>query len=124
MASEPTAPNAWQAFRSDRRRQTTVAYVLWVVLAGVIWNVVFDRVLVLAGRRYVYEASRAHDNGGSAVLIDPWMHDARRRAVRLATLAALPVAMVGMIAVRMASRQRTASSTRVQPPPPHSPAAR
>lgn len=105
MASEPTAPSAWQVFRSDRRRQTTVASVLWIVLAGVIWNVVFDRVLVLAGRRYVYAASQSHGNDGPPALIDPWMRDARRRAVRLATMVALPVAVVGVIAVRFASRR-------------------
>lgn len=105
MAAEPTAPSAWRRFRSDRRRQTTVAYVVWVVLAGAIWNVVFDRVLVLAGRRYVYEASQSYDSGRALVLIDPWMREARHRAVRLATVVALPVAVVGVFAVRFASRR-------------------
>ena len=34
-----------------------VASALWLVLAAVVWNVIFDRVIVLAGRRYVYDAA-------------------------------------------------------------------
>lgn len=110
IAVEPTVPNAWQAFRSDRWRRTTVAYVLWVVLAGVIWNVVFDRVLVLAGRQYVHAASEADQRANSPVLpvlIDPWMREARRRAVRLATMVAVPVVVAGVMAIRLASRRHT-----------------
>lgn len=98
--------SAWREFRSDRRRQTTVAYVLWIVLAGAIWNVVFDRVLVLAGRQYVFAASQADASGGPPVLIAPWMGEARAQAVRLATMVAIPVALTGVIAVRVASRRR------------------
>lgn len=97
--------SAWRKLWCDRRRQTTVAYVLWVVLAGVIWNVVFDRVLVIAGRRYVFAASQADEHGDPPVLIAPWMREARGRAVQIATIVALPVAMTGVIAVRVASRR-------------------
>jgi hypothetical protein len=124
MGPEPTTPNAWRAFRSDWRRQTTVAYVLWVLLAGVVWNVVFDRVLVLAGRRYVYAAFHAFERGGPPVLIEPWMRDARRQAVRWATLVAGPLAVAGVIAVRLASRRHAPRAGPAQPSPPQAPAAR
>ena len=38
------------------RRAVVAAVVLWLVFAGVVWNVVFDRMVVLAGRRYVHDA--------------------------------------------------------------------
>lgn len=107
MEPEPTAPSAWRAFRSDPQRQTAVAYVLWIVLAGVIWNVVFDRVLVLAGRRYVHAASQADEGGRPPVLVDPWMREARSRGARLAALVTVPVMVVGVIAIRFASRRNT-----------------
>jgi len=41
------------------RRTARVAVALWIALAVVVWNVVFDRVLVVAGRQYVYAATIA-----------------------------------------------------------------
>jgi hypothetical protein len=43
--------------RNNPRRAGLIALVLWAVLAAVVWNVVFDRVVVLAGREYVYAAT-------------------------------------------------------------------
>ena len=39
------------------RRLTGLAMVLWLVLAFLVWNVVFDRMIVLAGRRYSHDAA-------------------------------------------------------------------
>ena len=41
------------------KARVRLASALWLVLAMIVWNVIFDRVIVLAGRRYVYEASAA-----------------------------------------------------------------
>jgi len=61
------------------------AAVLWVVFALVVWNVVFDRVLVLEGRRYVHAAAAAADAHQPYVLAEPWMRAAQARGVKLAT---------------------------------------
>ena len=60
-------------------RQVKTAAMLWVVFAVVVWNVVFDRVLVLEGRRYVYAA---------------------------ATAVASPIALFGLLAVAFAAKRR------------------
>jgi hypothetical protein len=99
-------PERWRRFRADSGRQAVAARLLWLILAVVVWNVVFDRVLVLAGRRYVHAAATAFEAGQPPVLVDPWMTTAQRRGVRLATAAALPIAVVGVAAVHLASRRR------------------
>lgn len=95
-------------FRRDPVRQARVAYVLWLLLAVVVWNVVFDRVLVLAGRRYSYAAMNAFIAGQPPVRILPWMAAAQASAVRLASLVAVPIAVVGVVAVALASRRARA----------------
>ena len=83
-----------------------MACVLWMLLAVVVWNVVFDRMLVLAGRRYSYAAALAFQSGQPPVLMAPWMRAARVEAVRVATLAAVPIGLAGIAAVMLASRRR------------------
>lgn len=97
---------ALQRLRRDRRRQVRLAYALWLILAFVAWNVVFDRVLVLAGRRYSHAAATAFAAGQAPVLIAPWMAHARNDAVRLASLVAGPIAVAGIAAVALASRRQ------------------
>jgi hypothetical protein len=84
-----------------RRR---VAVVLWLVLACLVWSVVFDRILVLAGRRYSYAATVAARQGNTYVRIDDWMRPAVARGVRVASLAGLSVAIVGLAGIAVASR--------------------
>jgi hypothetical protein len=45
------------------RLRLGVALALWIVLALVVWNVVFDRVLVVAGRQYVHAATDRRGTG-------------------------------------------------------------
>jgi hypothetical protein len=85
----------------SRRR---VAVVLWLVLAFLVWNVVFDRILVLAGRRYSYAAAVAARQADAYVRIDDWMRPAVAHGVRVASLAGLAVAVVGLAAIAVASR--------------------
>jgi len=86
------------------RRSRRVAVALWLVLAIAVWNVVFDRILVLAGRRYAFAAVTAVQNGHDYVRIDDWMRPATVHGVRVASLVALTIALVGLIAVAIASR--------------------
>ena len=80
------------------------AAALWLVLAFLVWNVVFDRILVLAGRRYANAAAIAVREGHAYLRIDDWMRPAITHGVRVATVAGLSVAAFGFVAVVVASR--------------------
>ena len=88
----------------DRKRRT--ALILWIVFAFVVWNVIFDRVLVLAGRRYAHAAATAVQAGGPYVKASGWMIDAQGRGVRLATTACGAVLVVGLGALALSGRRR------------------
>ena len=88
-----------------------LALALWVAFAAVVWNVVFDRVLVLAGRRYVYEAATAAQSGGRYMLINDSMRPAVGRAFSTATTAAGAILAFGIVSIGLAAR-RQASRTR------------
>ena len=85
----------------DKRR---VAVILWIVLAVVVWNVVFDHVLVEAGRAYIIAADTAARGGQPYELIEVWMRPARSRGLGWATGSAVVILVVGLAAVRRASR--------------------
>jgi hypothetical protein len=86
---------------ADKQR---VATILWIVLAVVVWNAVFDRVIVEAGRAYVMAAYAAGHEGGRYELIEDWMRPARSRAFWWATSSALAILVGGIIAVRRGAR--------------------
>ncbi len=86
------------------RRKIGVAIGLWLVLVFLVWNVVFDRVLVLAARRYVYDAAMAADQHRPPILLNSVMPQAIDRGIRLASLAAGGVVLVGLVAVLVAVR--------------------
>ena len=86
------------------------AVVLWIVLAIVVWNVVFDRVLVVAGRQYVHAATLAARGSGQYLLLNDWMRPARSRALWNATAAAVVVLIVGAIALAVAVRRPGSNS--------------
>jgi len=89
-----------------------VAIVLWIAAAVVVWNAVFDRVLVLAGREYVKTAKAAADGSGPYARIDDSMRPALSRALAFATLAAGAVAAAGVLDDRRRSRATSAGSPR------------
>jgi hypothetical protein len=82
-----------------------MALALWIVLAFVVWNVVFDRVLVVAGRQYVYAAARAARGSGPYLLVDDWMRPAVARAARTASGAAVLILTIGVAACAVAARR-------------------
>jgi hypothetical protein len=88
----------------DRKRRT--ALILWLVFSFVVWNVIFDRVLVLAGRRYAHAAATAVQTGGPYVKAAGWMIDAQERGVRLATAASGAILFVGVGALALSRRSR------------------
>jgi hypothetical protein len=78
---------------------------LWVAWAFVVWNLVFDRVIIEAGREYVRIALAAADRGGPYAKIDDTMRPARSRALWLATASAGVILVVGFVAIRRANRR-------------------
>ena len=92
---------------ADRRR-VRLAAVLWLLFAFVVWNVVFDRILVIEGRAYVYAAAVAVSQSAPYVLACPWMGAAQTRALWTATAAAGGVLAAGIagFAVALRARQR------------------
>jgi hypothetical protein len=79
---------------------------LWVVWAFVVWNLVFDRVIIEAGRDYIRLAAAASEKGGPYAKIEDTMRPARARALRLATASAGVILVVGFVAIRRAKRRR------------------
>jgi hypothetical protein len=90
-------------------RAARLALALWLTLAIVVWNVIFDRVLVLAGRRYVVAASAAAAAGQPYVLIDPWMRPAIGHGIWIASSVSLAILVFGLIAVWIAAHRDRAA---------------
>ncbi len=90
----------------DRRR---LASALWIAWAVIVWNVVFDRVLVVAGRQYVWAAAISAREQGPYVRIADWMRPAVLRAFWFATGAAAVILVGGFLALRAAGRPSRAS---------------
>jgi hypothetical protein len=91
----------------DRQR---LAMVLWIVWATIVWNVVFDRVLVVAGREYVRSAFAAASGSGPYERIDDVMRPAVPRAFWAASAAAGVIVAIGFAAVRLAVRTERRTS--------------
>ena len=83
-----------------------VAIGLWIIWAVVVWNVVFDRVIVLAGRRYIAAASAAAQAGGPYARMDDWMRPAVTNGAWIASAASGAILLVGFCAWRFASPRR------------------
>jgi hypothetical protein len=87
----------------SRPRSARIAAALWIALAVVVWNVVLDQVIVLAGRRYIIAAIASADAMGPLVIVDDWMRPAVTRGFWYATIAAAILAL-GAAASRRATR--------------------
>jgi hypothetical protein len=84
-----------------RQRGSTarVAVILWIVWAVVVWNVVFDRMIVVAGRRYVHAAAVAARGNSGYARMDDWMRPAVTRAFWTASAAAAILLLVLLVAL-------------------------
>jgi hypothetical protein len=80
----------------NRRR---VAAWLWIAWAFVVWNLVFDLVIIEAGRQYV-RVARAAARSGPYAKIEDTMGPARSRALWLATTSAGVILVVGFLGLR------------------------
>jgi hypothetical protein len=81
-----------------------IAQVLWVAWAVVVWNVVFDLIVVRAGRAYINAAIAVRGNGPYP-RADDWMGAAVTSGFWIATAAASAILLVGFVAIRAASRR-------------------
>jgi hypothetical protein len=101
-------PPRWLARFREPARAARLAVVLWIVWAVVVWNVVFDHVIIMAGRHYVYAAFASAETGGPYLRIDTWMRPAIARAFWLATASAALIVATGLTSVRFATRVKGA----------------
>lgn len=85
-----------------RRRLATrrLAGALWIAFAVAVWNVIFDRAIVVAGRSYVNAARLTAAHGGPYEGMDDWMRPAVARGLWTATAAAAGILLVGFTALR------------------------
>lgn len=92
--------------REERRAVVArrVAVAVWIILAIVVWNVVFDRVVVESGRAYI-RAARAAADAGSYLAVGDWMHAATIRGLWIASALSLAVLSIGLVTIRIASRR-------------------
>jgi hypothetical protein len=83
-----------------------IARALWIAWAVIVWNVVFDRVIVVAGRSYIAAARNAADANPSAPLVnmDDWMRPAVTRGLWIATASAGAILVAGLVSVHFARR--------------------
>ena len=77
-----------------------LALALWIVWAVLVWNVVFDHVVEVAGRHYLHAAGLAANAGGPYASMDEWMRPAVARGLWIASGVAGAIAVTGLIVVR------------------------
>jgi hypothetical protein len=88
-------------------RKKRLAQALWILWAVVVWNVVFDRVIVVAGREYLAAAYAASAAGtGVYPRMDDWMRPAVELGLWTASAASGVILLVGFLAIRWASGRR------------------
>jgi hypothetical protein len=90
-----------------------VARGLWIVWAILVWNVVFDHVVVVAGRAYIAAAIAAASSGRYARM-DDWMQPAITRGLWTATAASAAILVVGFVAIRHATSNKTGAPDRLR----------
>ncbi len=85
-------------------RSSRIAAALWIAFAVVVWNVVLDQVIVLAGRQYIIAAVASAESMGPFVRINDWMGPAVTHGLWLANAAAAVILAVGFVGLRLATR--------------------
>jgi hypothetical protein len=90
------------------RLAARIALALWIAWAVIVWNVVFDRVIVVAGRRYIAAAATP----GARANMDDFMRPALTRGLWIASAAGGAVLLTGLACVRVAA-QRAAGALKV-----------
>ena len=105
MAAPDTPVAEEQRWRARRR----TAVLLWAAFAVVVWNAVFDQVVIEAGRDYLTRQALHQQGQGPGVTIPGVMRPGVVRGVRLASLYGGGVAGCGLVGVWAAARRRRTS---------------
>lgn len=95
-----------------RRARQRAAALAWAACGVVVWNVVFDAIVIEAGRDYLTRQALHQQGRSGAVTIRGVMDPGVARAARTATLAGGAVAAAGLAATWLASRGRPGRSAR------------
>jgi len=88
----------------SRSRRANIARALWVAWAVIVWNVVFDRIIVVAGREYIRTAIDAAAAGRPRPRLDDFMRPAVPHGVWVSSVSALTILVVGLLSIAYASR--------------------
>ena len=88
------------------------ALLAWAACAVVVWNVVFDAIVIQAGREYLTLQALHQQGKGPAVTIRGVMDRGVSRAVRTATASGGAVGVAGILAAWLAARQQAGRSAR------------
>ncbi len=94
------------------RPAARIALALWIAWAVIVWNVVFDRVIVVAGRRYIAAATAP---GAARPNMDDFMQPAVARGLWIASAAGGAVFLTGLACVRVAVQRAAGGRTGVRP---------
>ena len=91
----------------EPRAAARIARALWIAWAIIVWNVVFDHVIVVAGRSYIAAAARAAGPAGPFANMDNWLRPAVSRGLWIATASGAAVLLAGLAAVHRAARDQS-----------------
>lgn len=81
------------------RAKTRWAVFICLALAAIVWNRVFDRMVIEAGRAYSRAAVASVESGAGYLRIDDWMRPAIAHAARTASMWAVGVVVLGLATV-------------------------
>jgi len=90
-------------FTCDNRFMIRVAVALWIAWAVILWNVVFDHVIVVAGRAYLDAANAAVRQGLPFAHMDDFMRPAVARGLWIASGSAAALLAVGLTSLAFAA---------------------
>jgi hypothetical protein len=89
-------------------RQERLIIWIWVILAVVVWNGLYDLLLNRSAKDYLLRAA-LHDAGrGPSVTISHAMHVAVRDAIWISTMWAGLILLAGLVTLRIAKNAKTA----------------
>jgi len=81
------------------------ARAIWIAWAVIVWNVIFDQTIVLAGRDFVQTAIAA--NTGPFLNMDAWMRPAVAHGFWFATAGAGAILLTYFAVVTLCASRRT-----------------
>ena len=107
MASLDHALQRGRAIVGEPRNARRVVIGLWLVWAVLVWHVIFDHAIVVAGRGYIVAAGIAAKGSGAYARMDDWMQPAKTEGALMATAAAALIVAVGTLGAFQATRRKS-----------------